>query len=428
MTKRQITYSLFAQTILLLLLYLAVYLLGAVKFLGDDPLALSLPYQQVNGLANVLLNLVILTGLIASGMVTLNSGNDATENMPLTYVFYGWTALLIVSVLLGVLDLLAGRFMFELPVWALVVMLAFLIGFVVLIGRDVTTWTSVPIVWTAGMTITILAFALGLFSSGDFVRDARLATVALGLRFNVGYILSALALIFWLMRRFSNVREAWAESGLYNLAGMLALAGVLVTLGSLHILSDDALVRTIGNISAIFTPIVYLIFAAHSYRALSDRNSSNTLAAHWVALTVILWVLGMAVMGALMSIADVNQWVQGTRLTDLRLSLITFGVIAVILGMINQSVSDFREESRRITGLMPFWMVAFGIIGGGVALFGAGIVQVYLERILTVGYLETQTYMIPLYVFWVLGLMIVSFGLIFYALGFWARRPVNIGE
>lgn len=426
MTKRQLAYSLFAQTIVLLLLYIGVSLLGAVKFLGEDPLALSLPYQQVNGLANVLLNFVISTGLIAGGIIALGTETNSDVSRPLTYTFYSWTVLVVVSILLGALDMLTGRFMFELPLWVLLVMLILLVSFGVFIGRDVSVWTSVSLVWMAGLVVTIFAFAVGLFVSGDFVRDARLATLALGLRFNVGYILSALALIFWLVRRFSTVREAWAERGLYNLAGMLAIAGVCVSIGSLSTLTDEAIVQTIGNLGAIFTPIVYLIFAAHTYRALSERNSSTTLAAQWVALTVILWVLGMAVMGSLLSIVGLNQWVQGTRLTDLRLSLVAFGIIAVILGMINQVASHFREDSRRITGLMPFWMVAFGIIGGGVALFGAGIVQVYLERVLTVGYLETQTYMIPLYVFWVVGMMLSGLGLVVYALGFWARRPSSI--
>jgi nitric oxide reductase subunit B len=73
---------------------------------------------------------------------------------------------------------------------------------------------------------------------------------------------------------------------------------------------------------------------------------------------------------------------------------------------------------------MPFWLVAFGIVGGGLALGGAGAVQVYLERILSLGYLETQTLLIPLYVGWVLGGLALALGVLVYALGFWKRRPI----
>jgi hypothetical protein len=78
-----------------------------------------------------------------------------------------------------------------------------------------------------------------------------------------------------------------------------------------------------------------------------------------------------------------------------------------------------------VTGLMPFWLVAFGIIGGGLALGGAGLVQVYMERISGVGYLDTQTMLTPLYALWVIGLLAMALGIGIYALGFWARRPVE---
>ena len=68
-------------------------------------------------------------------------------------------------------------------------------------------------------------------------------------------------------------------------------------------------------------------------------------------------------------------------------------------------------------------MAAFGIIGGAIALGGAGLVQVYLERLLGIGYLETQTLLIPLYSFWLIGLLSLSLGVGIYALTFWLRRP-----
>jgi nitric oxide reductase subunit B len=204
----------------------------------------------------------------------------------------------------------------------------------------------------------------------------------------------------------------------------MALAGVLVSIAPLHALGAGDLTRTFGNIAVFVAPLACLILAAHSYRALSDRNPSRTLSAHWVAFGVLLILLGIGVLGALGSASEIIQWTLGTRLTDLQATLTAFATVAIVLGVINQATAELRGENRRITGLMPFWFVSFGVVGGGVALAGAGLVQVYLERILGIGYLETQTLIIPLYLLWIVGTLSMAVGVGIYALGFRARQVV----
>jgi hypothetical protein len=92
------------------------------------------------------------------------------------------------------------------------------------------------------------------------------------------------------------------------------------------------------------------------------------------------------------------------------------------LGVINQGTAELRGQNRRITGLMPFWLVAFGVLGGALALSGVGIVQVFTERMSSTGYLDVQNLVIPLYTGWVVGLVSLALGVLIYALGFRARR------
>jgi nitric oxide reductase subunit B len=227
--------------------------------------------------------------------------------------------------------------------------------------------------------------------------------------------LAAVALVFWLMHRFSSITPVWADMSLYTVAGLLALAGALVTLTTL---SPDS--PLLGGASAIVIALLYLIFASHSYRALSDRNATNTLAAHWTALGVLLLLLG-GVLGGLQ--APVRLWTAGTRLSDLQPTLALLAVVAIILGVVNQAAAEMRGDNRRVTGLAPFWLVAFGVIGGGLALAGAGLVQVYLERILSIGYLDTQALLEPLHALWVGGQGLFALGVGWYTLVFWLRRP-----
>lgn len=417
--SKQIAYKLLAQALLLLLVHAAAALLAAVKFLPEDPLALSIYYHHAAALSHVMLGLALVSGLLGGGLYVAVSEQTSAE-LPtdglLRLAFRLWSLLLVLAFLAGLLGLLDGRHMLELPLLLELprVLLAALLVWLVL--RSAPERTPFMVVWTAGMALGLLCAVAGLLPA-DYLGERVLRVVAVHLRLHVADTLAGVALAFWLMRRISNVPQAWADRGLYNLAGLLALAGVLLAAGPLHTLPLD-----IPALPAVLllVPAAYLLLAAHSYRALSDRGPAQTLAAHWLGLAVLL-LLVQALLGALAALPSVAQWVQGTRLSDLQLTLVAFALLALVLGVINQAAAELRLANERITGLLPFWLVSFGLLGGGLALAAAGVVQTYLERVLTVGYLDTQALLVPLYAAWLLGLLLLAAGLGVYALGFRAR-------
>ncbi|GAB1421276.1 hypothetical protein MASR2M15_14310 [Anaerolineales bacterium] len=120
--------------------------------------------------------------------------------------------------------------------------------------------------------------------------------------------------------------------------------------------------------------------------------------------------------------------VQGTQLIYAHEWMLQFAFVALLLGTGNQISAELRKNNSRVTGLLPFWMVSFGLLGGGLAMLIAGITQTYLERILNIGYLQSQTYLIPLYQFWILSLLSLTLGLVIYAWGFHSRRPMSLPE
>jgi len=142
-------------------------------------------------------------------------------------------------------------------------------------------------------------------------------------------------------------------------------------------------------------------------------------------LGLLLFLLGPGLLGGLQAAPGIHQWTVGTRLSDLQMTLTAFAVVAVVLGVINQVTAELRGQNGRVTGFTPFWLVAFGVVGGAAALGSAGVVQTYLERITGIGYLETQTLIMPLYALWLVGLLSAALGIGIYALTFWLRRPSN---
>ena len=76
------------------------------------------------------------------------------------------------------------------------------------------------------------------------------------------------------------------------------------------------------------------------------------------------------------------------------------------------AVMHYSSNRSGVWSSVSFWLAALGLAIGGVALAGAGLVQTYMERILSFGYLDTQAYLIPLYLFWLIGLLIVALELL----------------
>lgn len=421
-------YRLLVQTVVLLVLYLLAALLVAAKFISaHDPLALSLPYNQLAPLAIALLNLAALTGLIGGGVYAAamyRADCRLSSERLLRLGTLLWSVLLVLAVVAGLLGLLEGRHLLALPplLVALQLFASALIGLAVF---SAAPRPPVVQVWLVGWTLSLVSGLFGVLTPGDFLQTRALQTLSAGITLYVAYPLMLVALGFWLMRRFSHITPDWADTGIYSVAGMVTLAGTLVALSPLLALGAPAWMQTLGNLSAILIPILYLIFAAHAYRALSDRNPIRTLAAHWFALALLLVLLGPGLLGALQAVPSVSQWTLGTRLGDLQTTLTLFAPLAMALGVANQAAAELRGQNHRVTGFIPFWLVSFGIVFVALSLGAAGVAQTYMERRLSIGYLDVQTLLEPLYALWFGGLVLAALGAAVYALTFWRRRPTS---
>ncbi len=417
-TSQKIIFRFFQQTVILLILYVIAALIAGVKFLAaDDPLLTVLPYNQAGALANVLLNLTVLTGLIGGGLYV--AAQQRINILMLRLASIVWTILLILAVLAGLFGLLGGRNLLELPL----VLNGVLVLGLVLVLLAVVPSVRAPLVqlWALGLVLTIIGILIGLLPPGDYLQDRGLRALAVGLQMNIAYPLMALTLGYWLMHRFSDLTPAWLEHDIYIAAGLVLLAGVCLTFARMQAAADWVI--SVGNLAGVLAPLLYLLVIARCYPALTQRNGTHTLAAHWFTLSLLLYFLAFGLVAAVQLAPAIRPYTLGTRLADLQSTLTLFAAAVMSLGVVNQAAAEMRGQNWRVTGLTPFWLVSVGILGGGLALALAGVVQVYLERLLSVGYLDTQALIVPLYIGWVMGLISLLLGIVLYALGFWSHRP-----
>ena len=410
----RIAYRFLAQTTALLVLCALLNLLVGLKFLPSNTLLSGLSFPQFSQLSASLLDLAQVGGLLGGGIYALFSLNPPCDLRMLRLALWLWSLLVLLTLAAGVFNLLLSLGAFLALLKVLVIMLV-----IIEIRRSLPKWTPVSLIWTAGMVLSAACTLIALLPISDFLVSAMLHALVSGINDYIAQLLAAVALIYWLIGRFSTVTVFWAEMSLYTVAGLLALAGALVTLSTLEPLGLN--LGGLRTFTALTVPLLTLIFASHTYLAFSHRNATDTLAAHWAALGVVLILLDIGMLGGLQAL--VQGWTAGTRFSDLQPTLAHEAVVAILLGVINQEVFEMRGQARRVTGLAPFWLVTFGMIGGGLALAGAGLVQVYLERVIGLDYLETQALIAPLYGLWIFGLTLITLGLALYGLIHWLRRP-----
>jgi nitric oxide reductase subunit B len=409
----RIAYRFLANTLVLLVLYALLNLLAVLKFLPSNGLHIWLSFPQISHFAASLLDLAIVGGLLGGGIYAILRPYPYLDLRILRFAFGLWLLLVNWTVVAGVLNGLNALSIIFTLIKVIVIALI-----IIDIRRNLPKRTPIALVWTIGMVLSAACTLISLLPTNDFFLAAVIHALTAGVNTYIAQVLAAVALVYWLIACFSTVTAFWAEMSLYTVAGLLALAGVLLTLSTLQPLGLN--LGWLRSAIAIIVPLLTLIFASHTYLAFSNRNKTNTLAAHWTALGVLL-LLGVGILGSLQ--ATVQVWTAGTLLSDLQPTLAQFAVIAILLGVINQVVFEIRGQPRRVTGVAPFWLIAFGMISGGLALAGAGLVQVYLERVIGVDFLETQALIAPLYGLWGLGLALMTLGLLLYGLIHWLRRP-----
>ena len=400
LTRRgKIIYQMLGLIVILLVLYTILFLLSALQTLPYFTLAHLIPVQTILMLTDQTLHLLILTGVITGGIIMCITQN-LNEHL-LRGLFRAWVVLIIATFLSSVLEikpLLNG------------ITVILLIAYLVLNFKHQQP-TPILHVWRIGIILIIVSL------SGQWIMNADWQVVIRLFQIHVAYSVTGVSIIFWLMTKWSNVRIEWAQDGAKIIAGLVALGGILISFAPLGYAS------LVGMMSGFVVPICFMILGGHSYRALRDRNQNMSLSPHWIAIAVLFWMAGGGFLGTISTQSGIQNWMGDTRLADAQFWLMNWGMIAIILSLVNYTASDLRGENRRVTGYMPLWLIGFGNAFVAVILGCIGVVEIYLTRFLSVDYKIIAYLLTPLLILQLILLLTIAIGVLIYALGFWVRRP-----
>ena len=242
--------------------------------------------------------------------------------------------------------------------------------------------------------------------------------------------LIAAALYALLLVRLYDFPRARAAKYVYLEAGLVLFTGILGTGHHYYWIGTPNYWLTLGGVFSALEPLPLVVMVFDALRISREKqlvHHPNQLARVWLIGSVILHFFGAGVWGFMQTLPAVNRWTHGTQLTAAHGHLSFYGAYTMlVIAMIYYALPRLRfgsdtYDQRR--GYWAFWLMTLGTAVMTAALTGAGIVQVWLERMLGLPFIEAQSYMGVFYEIRFVAGIAMTIGLLLFLADIFALRP-----
>lgn len=399
--SQSVAYWYFAVAMCLFGLQLVFGLLAAAKYLGPDPLLNILSFDKVKAIHTNLLIVWVLTGFMgATYYVVPEESRAEIYSTKLAYAqLVAWTLMGVTAVVGYMLGWTAGNKLLEQPfalkIVIVIVMLMFLFNILMTI-KEAGRWTVTEGVLVAGLALAALLYLPALIEYENY-------TVAIFYRWwtihlwveGVWEMIQG-GLLAYLLIRLSGADREVMEKWLYVIVGLVFMAGIIGTAHHYYWIGVPHYWLPIGGFFSALEPLALLGMAMFAYSAMrrSGLSHPNSLAVHWTIGSAVFTVFGAGLLGLAHTWPGVNKWTHGTLVTAMHGHGAFFGAYAmIVMAVITYtlpSLTNHRKVEGSAAGYWAFWLQIAGMFGMVLSFGTAGITQVYLERILGLGYLDTQ--------------------------------------
>lgn len=399
--SQAVAYWYFAIAMVLFGLQLAFGMLSAVKYLGPDPLLNVLPFDVTKVIHTNLLVVWVLTGFMgAAYWVVPEESRTEIHSVKLAYAQLGiWVVAGLTAVIGYLFRWGTGTKLLEQPlpvkIAIVVVMLMFLynVGMTIRKARRLTTTEAV---FLSGIALAAVLYLPALFEFENYTVSVFYRWWTIHLWVEGVWEMIQGGLLAYLLIRLSGADREVMEKWLYVIVGLVFMAGILGTAHHYYWIGVPYYWLPIGGIFSALEPVALVGMAVYAYWAMrrSGLAHPNTNAIHWTVGSAVFTLFGAGLLGLAHTWPSVNKWTHGTLITAMHGHGAFYGAYAmIVLAVISYALPHLtrnRPEGGTMLGFWAFWMQVAGMFGMTLSFGTAGIGQVYLERILGLGFLDTQ--------------------------------------
>ena len=279
------------------------------------------------------------------------------------------------------------------------VMLGFLfnISMTVLKGRK----TSISLVLMIGLWGLALLFLFSFVNPHNLVRDKMYWWFVVHLWVEGTWELIMGALLAFVLIKTTGVDREVIDKWLYVIIAMALITGILGTGHHFFYIGMPGYWLWVGSIFSAMEPIPFFMMTVFAFNMVQRRRREhpNQAALLWAVGCSVVAFLGAGVWGFIHTLSPVNYYTHGSQVTAAHGHLAFYGAyVMVVLAIISYAMPILRgrvanSQKAQNVEMWSFWMMTVGMVVMVLALTGAGILQIWLQRMPTTGamsFMDTQ--------------------------------------
>ena len=296
-----------------------------------------------------------------------------------------------------------GREFLEQPlptkVGIVIVALGFLynISMTVLKGRK----TAIALVLLMGLWGLALMFLFSFVNPNNLVRDKMYWWFVVHLWVEGTWELILGALLAFVLVKTTGVDREVIDKWLYLIITMALVTGILGTGHHFYFIGLPGYWSWVGSVFSALEPIPFFMMTLFAFNMVQRRKREhpNQAAVLWAVGTAVMGFLGAGLWGFIHTLSPVNYYTHGSQVTAAHGHLAFYGAyVLVVIAMISYAMPILRgreanPKRAQAVEMWSFWIMTIGMGVMVLALTGAGILQVWLQRMPTEGamsFMNTQ--------------------------------------
>ena len=249
--------------------------------------------------------------------------------------------------------------------------------------------TAIRLVLTLGMLGLAAFFLFSFYDPVNLVKDKFYWWWVVHLWVEGVWELILGAMLAFVLIKVTGVDREVVEKWLYVIITMTLVTGIIGTGHHYYWIGAPAYWQWWGSIFSALEPIPFFMMTVFAFNMVNKRRREhpNKAATLWALGTSVMAFLGAGLWGFLHTLAPINYYAHGTQLTAAHGHLAFYGAYAlVVLTMISYAMPILRgraanPERAQIMEMWSFWLMTVSMFFITLFLTGAGIVQIWLQRL-----------------------------------------------
>jgi nitric oxide reductase subunit B len=289
--------------------------------------------------------------------------------------------------------------------------------------------TSVGMVLMLGLWGLALLFLFSFVNPHNLVRDKMYWWFVVHLWVEGVWELILGALLAFVLVKTTGVDREVIDKWLYVIIAFALMTGILGTGHHFYFIGLPEYWKVIGSVFSAMEPVPFFMMTVFAFNMVQRRRREhpNQAAVLWALGTSVLGFLGAGLWGFIHTLSPVNYYTHGTQVTAAHGHLAFYGAyVLVVITMISYAMPILRgreANSLRAQALekKSFWTMSIGMGVMVLALTGAGVLQVWLQRLPTSGamsFMATQDQLATFYWVRIAGGVLFLLGLLMYLASF----------